>query len=109
MLRRTLAGDSYVEEDTTFNVDGGDDLRFQKRLTVTLTDEGLEEAGPVFVGRVGWTDVVGIERSRTRTFVVLAPLLAIVIPATASEDEVARARFEQKIEERIVPHASAGR
>jgi len=66
--------------------------------TLTLTDEGLKEAGPVLATRVAWSDVIGIERSRTRTFVVLAPLLAMVIPVAAFEDEAARARFEKRLD-----------
>jgi hypothetical protein len=77
--------------------------------TLTLSAEGIEEARSVTTVRATWTDVVRIDRDRARTFIVLAPLIAIVIPVHAFLDDASRTQFEQQLAAGVAAAASAAR
>ncbi|MGK2963833.1 MAG: hypothetical protein ACSLFK_17055 [Gemmatimonadaceae bacterium] len=68
--------------------------------TLTVSDEGIEERGPVTTVRAAWRDVLRLDRSAARSFVVIAPLISIAIPATAFPSESARAEFERMVNSR---------
>lgn len=68
--------------------------------TLTISESGIEETGPVITVRARWSNRLRLDRSTARTFVVIAPLIAIVIPAAAFSSEAARAEFERAVESR---------
>lgn len=65
--------------------------------TLTVSDEGIEERGPVTTVRAAWRDTLRLDRSAARSFVVIAPLISIAIPATAFASESARLEFERMV------------
>ncbi|MBC7898114.1 MAG: YcxB family protein [Cytophagaceae bacterium] len=65
--------------------------------TLAFSTEGVQESGPVTTVRVAWRDIQRIERVGARTFIVIAPLIAIVIPASAFGDDASRVQFEQQL------------
>lgn len=69
--------------------------------TLTLSEDMIEEVAPMTTTRAAWRDVLRIEHNQGRTFVFLAPLIAVVVPDGAFPDEAARAGFEQDIQQRI--------
>jgi len=77
--------------------------------TLTASDEGMEECGPMMTVRAAWRDVLRLDRTMARTFVVIAPLIAIAIPATAFPSESARMEFERMVNSRLeTERANAG-
>ncbi len=68
--------------------------------TLTVSDEGIEERGPVTTVRAAWRDIVRLDRTAGRSFVVIAPLISIAIPATAFPSESARVEFERMVSSR---------
>jgi len=69
--------------------------------TLTVSAEGIEESGPVTTVRAAWRDVLRIDRGSARTFIVVAPLIAIAIPASAFLDATSRAQFEEQLAARV--------
>jgi hypothetical protein len=69
--------------------------------TLTVGNEFVEEAGPVTTARAEWRNIVRIDRDPARTFIFLAPLIAIAIPVSAFPNEASRLQFEQMILERF--------
>jgi hypothetical protein len=65
--------------------------------TLTVGEDFVEEAGPVTTARAEWRDVLRVDRGPARTFIFLAPLIAIAIPVSAFPNEAARLQFEQMI------------
>ncbi len=68
--------------------------------TLTVDEDGIEERGPVTTVRAAWRDGLRLDRSAARSFVVIAPLISIAIPATAFTSENARVEFEQMVQTR---------
>lgn len=69
--------------------------------TLTVSDEGIEERGPVITVRSAWRDIVRLDRNTARSFIVIAPLITIAIPATAFPSEIARVEFERMVNSRV--------
>ena len=69
--------------------------------TLTVSDDGIEECGTVTIVRAAWRDVLRLDRNPARTLVVIAPLIAIAIPASAFPNESARADFERMVTARL--------
>ncbi len=70
--------------------------------TLTVSAEGIEECGTVTTVRAAWRDVLRVDRSPARMLVVVAPLIAIAIPASAFPNESARQDFERTITTRLL-------
>ena len=69
--------------------------------TLTLTPEQVEESGAMTSVRCAWRDVIGVERHASRTFILLAPMLAIAVPASAFPDKDSRRQFDETIERHL--------
>ena len=68
--------------------------------TLTVSAQGIEEHGPVTTVRAAWGDILRLDRSVARSFIVIAPLISIAVPATAFPSEAARVEFEQMVNSR---------
>jgi hypothetical protein len=73
--------------------------------TLTLTPDHVEESGGLLTVRCAWSDAVGIERQDARTLILLAPMLAIAVPASAFPDSDARRLFEEQVERHLAEAA----
>ncbi len=70
--------------------------------TLIVSDQGIEELGPVTTVRAEWRRVLRVDSSPERTFVVIAPLIAIAVPASAFSGAGDRFAFERMVDERRV-------
>jgi len=71
------------------------------RKTLEMSDDHVEEAGEVLTVRARWRDIQRVDKDPQRIFLVLAPLLAIVIPNHAFDTDDARDLFVRGCEVRI--------
>ncbi len=75
------------------------------RKVLAIHDDFIEEVGEKLTLRTNWCDVERIEHDPLRTWLILAPLIAIVIPDRAFEDAIARDSFLRECEHRIASHS----
>jgi len=69
---------------------------------LTIHDHILEEVGEILTVRVKWRDIKHVDHDSERTWVIVAPLLAFVIPNNAFQDANARKEFMNECNSRIV-------
>jgi len=77
--------------------------------TLAVTAQGIEESGPVTIVRAAWRDIRRIDHGSARTFIVIAPLIAIAIPARAFPDDASRAQFERQLTAHVAAATAAAR
>lgn len=71
-------------------------------VELVLNDQYIEEIGTVTRVKAKWCDIVRIEEETERTTIVVAPLIAIVVPIKAFADDAARREFSALIRARII-------
>lgn len=70
-------------------------------VELTIGDESLEEKGNRVSVRAGWRDVVAVERHDRRTFIFVAPLIAVVVPDRIFDSDSDLKAFIDLVRERF--------
>jgi hypothetical protein len=78
---------------------------------LTFDEDIIEEVGDILTVRANWRDIKGVDHDSTRTWLIVAPLLAFVIPNSAFQDSRAHKTFlnecQARIAEQSVGHGAA--
>lgn len=74
--------------------------------TLTLSGDGIEERGEILSTSAPWSGVLGIEQTTRHIFIVLAPLIAIAVPATAFASTAERDGFVEVVQQHIIQRSS---
>lgn len=77
------------------------------RKVLKLHDDFFEEVGEKLTVRANWCDVKQIESDPLRTWLILAPFIAIVIPNSAFQSVAELDNFVRESRERIAAHSAA--
>jgi len=71
------------------------------RKVLTIHDDILEEVGDVLTVRAKWRDIKGVDHDSMRTWVIVAPLIAFVIPNSAFGNAKSHEAFLNECSTRI--------
>jgi len=70
-------------------------------VELVVSDQSIAEIGIVSTVHAKWCDIVEIDEQAERTFIVVAPLIAIVVPSSAFADAERRREFGALIRARF--------
>jgi hypothetical protein len=77
------------------------------RKVLTIHEDMLEESGDVLTIRAQWRDIKCVDHDAFRTWVVITPLLAFVIPNSAFQNANAHDDFLSECSTRIAEQSDA--